>query len=88
VKNVTRLKNLQNRAFLLLRGFRAIHGLMQMRIEGHAQGIDTLAYGVEGYASVAFPEISKAFTGEDAAALETAIARARAAVDRATAALQ
>src|ERR1700680_3187894 len=42
VKKVTRLKNLQNRALVFVRGFRAIHGLMQMRIESHTQRIDSL----------------------------------------------
>jgi hypothetical protein len=53
-----------------------------------AQAVDKLAYGVEGYASVTFPEISKAYASGDAAALEAAVASARAALDRATANLQ
>jgi N-acetylated-alpha-linked acidic dipeptidase len=53
-----------------------------------AQAIDTLAYGVDGYASVAFPEIAKAYARGDAGALAGAVARASAAVDRATADLQ
>ena len=52
-----------------------------------AQAIDGLAYGVEGYASVAFPDVSKAYAGGDAAALAAAVARARDAVRRATSSL-
>ncbi|MDB5072905.1 MAG: Glutamate carboxypeptidase [Candidatus Eremiobacteraeota bacterium] len=48
-----------------------------------AQTIDLLAYGVEGYASVAFPDIAKAYASRDDAALGDALERARAAVERA-----
>jgi hypothetical protein len=48
-----------------------------------AQTIDLLAYGVEGYASVAFPDVSKAYASGDPAVLAAALARARDAVDRA-----
>ncbi len=53
-----------------------------------AQAIDGLAYGVEGYASVAFPDVSKAYASSDAPALAAAVARARDAVRRATSSLQ
>ncbi|HEY0395773.1 MAG TPA: M28 family peptidase [Candidatus Elarobacter sp.] len=45
-----------------------------------AQSIDTLAYGVDGYASVAFPDVSKAYASGSAAALRAALASARAAI--------
>jgi N-acetylated-alpha-linked acidic dipeptidase len=53
-----------------------------------AQAIDLLAYGVEGYASVAFPDVSKAYASGDAAALQAAVERARDVVRRATARLE
>ncbi|MDP9107337.1 MAG: M28 family peptidase, partial [Candidatus Eremiobacteraeota bacterium] len=53
-----------------------------------AQAIDGLAYGVEGYASVAFPDVAKAYASGDAAALATAAGRARDTVRRATSSLQ
>ncbi|HEY6233750.1 MAG TPA: M28 family peptidase, partial [Candidatus Elarobacter sp.] len=53
-----------------------------------AQAVDSLAYGVEGYASVAFPDVSKAYASGDAAALDAAVSRARDALRRATAGLQ
>jgi hypothetical protein len=49
-----------------------------------AQAIDLLAYGVEGYASVAFPDVAKAYASGDASALAAAVERARDAVDRAS----
>jgi N-acetylated-alpha-linked acidic dipeptidase len=52
-----------------------------------AQAIDLLAYGVDGYASVAFPDISKAYASGDAAALAAALERARASVMNAAAKL-
>lgn len=53
-----------------------------------AQAVDLVAYGVDGYASVAFPDVAKAYAGGDGAALAAAVERTRAALDRATAALQ
>ena len=52
------------------------------------QAIDALAYGADGYASVAFPGISKAYAQGDAAVLDAEITRERAAVERASTALQ
>ena len=49
-----------------------------------AQSLDTLLYGVEGYASVSFPEVSKAYASGSQPALSAALASARAAVDDAT----
>jgi len=49
-----------------------------------AQSLDTLLYGVEGYESVAFPDVSKAYASGSAPALAAALASARAAVDDAT----
>ena len=49
-----------------------------------AQSLDALLYGVEGYASVAFPDVSKAYASGSAPALAAALASARAAVDDAT----
>ena len=49
-----------------------------------AQSIDLLAYGVEGYASVAFPDVVKAYASGNDGAVSAALARARDAVDRAT----
>jgi hypothetical protein len=48
-----------------------------------AQAIDALAYGVNGYAAVAFPDVAKAYASRDAAALGAAIERARATIDAA-----
>ncbi len=53
-----------------------------------AQAIDLLAYGVEGYASVAFPDVSKAYASGDDAALSAALARAREALRRAASGLR
>ena len=53
-----------------------------------AQTIDLLAYGVEGYASVAFPDIANVYATRDDAALRDALERARAAVERAAADLR
>ncbi|HYW54195.1 MAG TPA: M28 family peptidase [Dongiaceae bacterium] len=53
-----------------------------------AQAIDLLAYGVDGYASVAFPDVSRAYASGDGAAIATAIERARDSVRSATAGLQ
>ncbi len=53
-----------------------------------AQAIDNLAYGTEGYASVAFPEVTKAYASGDAAALRAALERARNAMQRAAASLR
>src|ERR1700720_34534 len=41
VKNVSGLKHLQDRAVLVLDGFGTVHRLIEMRIEGLAQRIDT-----------------------------------------------
>jgi N-acetylated-alpha-linked acidic dipeptidase len=49
-----------------------------------AQTIDALAYGVEGYAAVSFPDVSKAYASGSPAALSASLASARAAVDEAT----
>jgi hypothetical protein len=49
-----------------------------------AQSIDKLAYGVNGYASVAFPEVTKAYASGSAGAVSAALAGARAAIDDAT----
>lgn len=48
-----------------------------------AQAIDALAYGVNGYAAVAFPDVAKAYASRDPAALGAAIERARATIDAA-----
>jgi N-acetylated-alpha-linked acidic dipeptidase len=53
-----------------------------------AQTIDLLAYGVEGYASVAYPDIVKAYAAGDDAELSAALARAHDAVERATSELR
>ena len=53
-----------------------------------AQAIDLLAYGVDGYASVAFPDVSRAYATGDDTAVAAAVERARDAVRRATASLQ
>lgn len=53
-----------------------------------AQAIDSLAYGVEGYASVTFPEVSRVYAIGSDAAIDAAVERARDAVRRATASLQ
>jgi N-acetylated-alpha-linked acidic dipeptidase len=53
-----------------------------------AQTIDLLAYGVEGYASVAFPDIVKAYASRDEAALSAALVRARDGIERAAAELR
>src|SRR5579859_2437390 len=42
MKNITRLKNLQNRAVFMLDGFGAVHGLVEMRIKLFAERIDAL----------------------------------------------
>jgi len=52
-----------------------------------AQAVDTLAYGVNGYAAVAFPRIEKAYASDSAPALEAAIAAAVAVLDQAAAKL-
>jgi N-acetylated-alpha-linked acidic dipeptidase len=49
-----------------------------------AQTLDALIYGVEGYESVAFPEVAKAYASGSASALAGALSSARAAVDDAT----
>jgi N-acetylated-alpha-linked acidic dipeptidase len=49
-----------------------------------AQSIDLLAYGVDGYASVAFPDLSKAYASGSPSALRAAVATARGAIDDAT----
>jgi N-acetylated-alpha-linked acidic dipeptidase len=49
-----------------------------------AQALDMLAYGVEGYAGVAFPEASKAYSSGSPGALRAALASARAAITTAT----
>jgi N-acetylated-alpha-linked acidic dipeptidase len=49
-----------------------------------AQSIDTLAYGVDGYASVAFPDVSKAYASGSPSALRAALRSARAAITAAT----
>ncbi|HZW53792.1 MAG TPA: hypothetical protein VFF00_07145, partial [Candidatus Elarobacter sp.] len=49
-----------------------------------AQAIDALAYGVEGYASVSFPDVNKAYASGSASALDAALASARAAIGDAT----
>ena len=43
VKNVTRLENLHDGAFGVIRGFHAIHRLMKMRVEEFAERIDALS---------------------------------------------
>jgi N-acetylated-alpha-linked acidic dipeptidase len=53
-----------------------------------AQAIDLLAYGVEGYASVAFPDVSRAYASGDGATLAAAVERARDSVRRVTSSLQ
>jgi hypothetical protein len=53
-----------------------------------AQAIDLLAYGVEGYASVAFPDVSRAYASGDGAAIAAAVEHASDALRRATASLQ
>jgi hypothetical protein len=40
MKHISRLKYLQDRAVVMLGCFRAIHGLVHMRIERHAHGIN------------------------------------------------
>jgi N-acetylated-alpha-linked acidic dipeptidase len=49
-----------------------------------AQAVDTLAYGVDGYAAVAFPAVAKAYASGFPDALATALDRARTAIDDAT----
>ena len=41
VKQIPRLKNLQNRAVGFIRGFRAVHGLMLMRIKRLANRLNS-----------------------------------------------
>ena len=48
-----------------------------------AQTIDGVAYGVSGYASLAYPAISAAYASGSASGLTDAIAATAAAVDRA-----
>jgi N-acetylated-alpha-linked acidic dipeptidase len=48
-----------------------------------AQEIDTLVYGVDGYASVAFPDVVAAYERHDEAAIRAAVVRAGASLDRA-----
>ncbi|MBV8749486.1 MAG: M28 family peptidase [Candidatus Eremiobacteraeota bacterium] len=52
-----------------------------------AQTIDGLAYGVDGYASLSFPQLTKAYATNDATAFAAALDDTRASLDRATAAL-
>src|SRR5690349_16149975 len=42
MKHIARLKDLQNRAVLVLEGFSAIHGLMQVRVKRLAKWINPL----------------------------------------------
>jgi N-acetylated-alpha-linked acidic dipeptidase len=49
-----------------------------------AESLDALLYGVEGYASVSFPEVSKAYASGSSPALAAAVASARTALDDAT----
>ncbi|HEX3462640.1 MAG TPA: M28 family peptidase [Candidatus Elarobacter sp.] len=49
-----------------------------------AQSLDTLLYGVEDYASVAFPDLAKAYASGSAPALNAALASARSALGGAT----
>ena len=49
-----------------------------------AQELDRLAYGVNGYASVAYPELDAAYAGRDEAALRAAVGGAASALARAT----
>ncbi len=49
-----------------------------------AQELDRVAYGVNGYASVAYPELDAAYAGRDEAALRTAVGSAAGALARAT----
>jgi N-acetylated-alpha-linked acidic dipeptidase len=52
-----------------------------------AQSLDTLLYGAEGYVSVSFPEVGKAYASGSSPALAAALASARTAVDDATRAI-
>jgi len=52
------------------------------------QALDRAAYGMNGYDSVAFPELAAAYANDDDAALRVAIAAAADAIGRATAAIR
>jgi N-acetylated-alpha-linked acidic dipeptidase len=49
-----------------------------------AQAIDALAYGVDGYAAVPFPAVTRAYASGSTPALTAALAGARTAIDDAT----
>jgi N-acetylated-alpha-linked acidic dipeptidase len=52
------------------------------------QTLDRVAYGMNGYESVAFPDVAGAYAAKDDAALRAAVIADAAAIDRATAAIR